>query len=411
MRILWVKAGRLLPVQNGGNIRSYHTARHLAERHKLTFLSYYDGPKDAVYERELQAHFAGAVALNTGKPELTSWRRAVDYMRHVAQPEPYAIRRFACPAVQQQLSEWFERRAFDVVICDFLDAAINFPKELTIPSLLFQHNVESEIWRRHAENSSGWAKKAVYRFEFSKMQNYERSMVRRFHHVIAVSENDRRLISAWTDASRISVVPTGVDLKSFRPGLSRSAEQPLVVFVGAMDWMPNVDGVEFFCREMWPRILKSMPDARFRIVGRNPVAQVQNLASDNVEVTGVVPSVTEHLREAAVVIVPLRVGGGTRLKIYEAMAMGRAVVATSIGAEGLDVRDGEDIVLADDPVKFSESVVSLLQNVALRKQYECAAAASAGRFDWSSIGARFEEILARQLGNGLREAQTVGSEW
>ncbi|HVN19458.1 MAG TPA: glycosyltransferase [Dongiaceae bacterium] len=407
MKILWVKADRLLPVQNGGNIRSYHIARHLAQGHQLTFFSYYDGHRDPAYETALRAEFSNAVALCTGKPELSSWRRVVDYATHLADSTPYAIGRFRTPVVRDQLVGWFNRKAFDVVVCDFLDAAVNFPQELTIPTVLFQHNVESEIWRRHAENGSGWAKKAGYRLEFSKMQSYERSMVRHFDHVIAVSENDRKLMSQWVDPSRISVVPTGVDLKQFRPDPDHTAREPVVMFVGAMDWMPNVDGVEYFCREIWPRVLHDVPSARFRIVGRNPVPRVHGLASDTIEVTGRVASVVEHLREAAVVVVPLRVGGGTRLKIYEAMAMGRTVVATTIGAEGLDVRDGDDIMLADDPQKFAEAVVMLLNNVALRRRYERAAAASAARFDWPAVGAKFGEVLERQLSFAASEQRSM----
>ena len=393
MKILWVKADRLLPVQNGGNIRSYHMARYLASRHALTFFSYYGGEKDTGYEAELKRNFPKAVALCTERPDLNGWRRAWDYVRHLPGTAPYAISRFRSTAVARQLREWFEKRAFDVVVCDFLDAAVNFPDKLTIPTVLFQHNVESEIWRRHAENGSGWAKKAAYGLEFSKMQKYERTIVHHFHHVVAVSENDRKLMSAWTDPSRITAVPTGVDLQKFRPNLAQTAALPLVMFIGAMDWMPNVDGAEYFCREVWPTILKKIPGARFRIVGRNPVARVQGLASDSVEVTGVVPSVVDHLKEAAAVVVPLRVGGGTRLKIYEAMAMGRAVVATTIGAEGLDVSHGEDIILADDPAKFGDAVITLLADVALRRRLEQAAAESAARFDWPAVSARFEQVL------------------
>lgn len=397
MRILWVKADRLLPVQNGGNIRSYHIARHLAERHQFTFFSYYGGQKDPGYESELAKEFPGSVALCTGKAGLDSWRRAMDYALHLPKAAPYAISRFRDPQVAGQLSEWFRQQAFDLVVCDFLDAAVNFPEALTIPTVLFQHNVESEIWSRHADNRSGWVRKMAYQLEFSKMQRYEQSAVRHFHHVIAVSENDRRLMSQWMNASHISVVPTGVDLRKFSADLAHTAEQPVVMFVGAMDWMPNVDAVEYFCREIWPTVLARVPGARFRVVGRNPVPRVRELATENVEVTGLVPSVIEHLREAAVVVVPLRVGGGTRLKIYEAMAMGRAVVSTTVGAEGLDVRPGEDIVLADDAAKFSESVTTLLLNVAERQRYEKAAAATAAQFDWPAVSAKFEAVLELQL--------------
>ena len=398
MKILWVKGDRLLPVQNGGNIRSFHIARHLAQNHSLTFFSYYSGTRDWGYERELKSHFPDSLAMFTGRPELASWKRAADYIRHLSDPRPYAVSRFRCGAVQGQLREWFEQKAFDVVVCDFLDAAVNFPEVLSIPTVLFQHNVESEIWRRHAENGSGWAKRTAYRLEFSKMQNYEQKMVRRFHHVIAVSENDAKLMEAWVDASNISVVPTGVDLRKFQADLTRTAVRPLVMFVGAMDWMPNVDAVEYFCCEIWPTIVQRVPTARFRIVGRNPNARVQALASDNIEVTGMVPSVVEHLREAAVVIVPLRVGGGTRLKIYEAMAMGRAVVSTTIGAEGLDVHDGRDIILADNPAKFADTVAEFLANDGLRGRYERAAAELAAKYDWPAVGERFGEVLQQLVG-------------
>jgi polysaccharide biosynthesis protein PslH len=398
MKILWVKGDRLLPVQNGGNIRSYYIARHLAQHHSLTFFSYYSGTKDGDYESELKSQFPDSLALFTGRPELPSWRRAADYIFRLSNPLPYAVSRFQSGAVQGQLRDWFEQKAFDVVVCDFLDAAVNFPEALSIPTVLFQHNVESEIWRRHAENGSGWAKRNAYRVEFSKMQTYEQKMVRRFDHVIAVSENDARLMGTWVDRSHISVVPTGVDLRKFHPDLSRTAVQPLVMFVGAMDWMPNVDAVDYFCREVWPNILQRIPTARFRVVGRNPNPLVQALASDNIEVTGMVPSVVEHLREAAVVIVPLRVGGGTRLKIYEAMAMGRAVVSTTVGAEGLDVRDGRDIILADNPAKFADTVAELLANDGLRGRYERAAADLAAKYDWPAVGERFGEVLQQLVG-------------
>jgi glycosyltransferase involved in cell wall biosynthesis len=225
------------------------------------------------------------------------------------------------------------------------------------------------------------------------MLNYEQSVVGKFHHIIAVSEHDRHLMSKWTDSARITVVPTGVDLQQYRPGPSSATSEPLVLFVGAMDWEPNIDAVEYFCHEIWPTIQARVPAARFRIVGRDPVRRVQKLASSSVEVTGAVPSVVDHLRESAVVVVPLRVGSGTRLKIYEAMAAGKAVVSTSVGAEGLDVHHDQDILLADEPDAFARSVTMLLQDVELRRRYERAAAALVAKYDWAAIGDRFGQVL------------------
>jgi glycosyltransferase involved in cell wall biosynthesis len=414
MRILWVKADKLLPVQNGGNIRTYHVLRYLSERHELTFYSYYGGDPDPDYERELQRQLPGAVAFCTGKRELSGAARGLDYLVHLGAQPPYAVSRFGDAKVQKQLQTWFREERFDVAVCDFLDAAINFPTNLNIPSVLFQHNVESEIWRRHAATAGNPVKKMIYGLEFRKMLGYERAAVRKFQHVIAVSENDRSLMTQWVDGHRVTVVPTGVDLAEYRPDSAasaatasnpnpRDASGPLITFVGAMDWEPNVDGVEYFCSEIWPAIKAEVPNARFRIVGRNPDRRVLKWASNStdanangnasIEVTGRVPSVVEHLHESTVVIVPLRIGGGTRLKIYEAMATAKAVVSTTVGAEGLDVHHGRDIILADDPRSFAQAVIMLLRDPALRHRYEKAAAETATRYDWPAIGERFTEVL------------------
>jgi glycosyltransferase involved in cell wall biosynthesis len=245
----------------------------------------------------------------------------------------------------------------------------------------------------------------VFKIEAAKMRRYERETVARFPRVIAVSEHDRKEMSAMTDRSRISVVPTGVDLKQYRA--AASAEEPLVIFVGSMDWEANIDGVDYFCREIWPSVKERTPEARLRIVGRNPHPRVQKLAGESIEVTGTVTSIVDHLKEAAVFVVPLRVGGGTRLKIYEAMAMGKAVVATSIGAEGLDVTDGRDILLADNAAKFADSVVALLKDRSLRRSIEQAAQDTAARYDWSVIAGRFEAALGEAVSERDVETQSV----
>ena len=401
MKILWAKANKILPLHSGGDIRSYNLLRQLALRHEVMFLSYYDGPADADYKKTLQENLPGAVCISTRKNYGSAWRRGLDYLSRLPHKAPYAVSRFSSPLVASQLQRWYQEKAFDIAVCDFLDAAVNFPRELRFPTVLFQHNVESEIWRRHAISGSNSLKKMVYRLEFSKMRRYEEQMVQRFHHVIAVSEHDKRLMSAWTDADRISVVPTGVDTGQFCPGPNPAQKSALVLFVGAMDWEPNVEAVENFCREIWPGILAKVRGAHFRIVGRNPGSRVQSLACDTVEVTGRVPSVVDHLREASVVVVPLRIGGGTRLKIYEAMAVGRAVVSTSVGAEGLDVHHDRDIVLSETPRDFSESVVALLTNTDRRIRLEQAAVALAKGFSWPLLGSKFEEVLQKVIAGSL----------
>jgi len=405
VRILWVKADKLLPVQSGGNIRSYNILRQLAAHHEITFFSYYDGERDVRYERVLQEEFPNAVCLSTGRPDVTGWRRALDYLVYFPGCDPYAVARFSSAGVRRRLHQWYSDRPFDAVVCDFLDAAVNLPRRLTIPTILFQHNVESEIWRRHSLTAPRWTKRLMYSVEFRKMVRYERAMVQKVHHVIAVSNRDRELMSAWMDASRITVVPTGVDLRRFAPETPPRNIGPLLVFVGAMDWEPNIDAVEYFCKEILHRVLAEVPEARFRIVGRNPDSRVHKLASSSVEVTGSVPSVVDHLREAAVVVVPLRIGGGTRLKIYEAMAMGKAVVSTSVGAEGLDIGQERNLILADDAPAFAKAIQLLLQDPESRCRYERAAAQHAARFDWSVVGEMFSQVLDATAGLPSGEKQ------
>lgn len=392
MNILWVKAGKLLPVDTGGKIRSYNILRRLAAGNDVTLLSYYGGARDVDYDKQIADILPGTLSVHTGAPESSK----LEYLRRLANSAPYAVTKFTSREVQSKVATLLAEGRFDVAVCDFLAASLNFPKVLTTPTVLFQHNVESALWDRQARHEANPINRMVYKLEAAKMLRYERAAVARFHHVIAVSEHDRELMSAMTEATRISVVPTGVDLEQFsgaREGAPRTTE-PIVVFVGSMDWEANIDAVDYFCREIWPAVKQAVPEARFRIVGRNPHPRVQKLASNSIEVTGTVASVIEHYREAAVNIVPLRIGGGTRLKIYEAMAMGKATVSTSIGAEGLDVNHNSDLLLADSPEKFAESLIALLTDDKLRRRIERAAAEQAARYDWSVITERFEEVLA-----------------
>lgn len=393
MRILWAKAGKILPVDTGGKIRSINILRQLARRHEVTYLSWYGGPPDPAYDEALRAEFPGAITVAGAWPEGIAGQ-GLKYAAGFAGGEPFAVRKFTHPAVAARVQDLYARGGLDVGICDFLSATGNFPARLTRPSVLFQHNVESALWARQAAHAQGLPRRLVYPIEARRMAACEAREVRRFHHVIAVSAHDRALMAPWTDPARISVTPTGVDLGQFGAGAPPAGEaRPLVVFVGSMDWEANADGIDWFCREAWPRVAAARPDAVLRVVGRKPPARIQALASPTIEVTGTVPSVVEHLHAAAVNIVPLRIGGGTRLKIYEAMAARRPVVATRVGAEGLDVTHGEDILLEDEPAAFADAILRLLADPAARTRLGDAAARTAARFDWPNVIRDFEGSL------------------
>ena len=416
VKILWVKAGPLLPVDTGGKIRSFNLLRNLDARHEVTVLSYYVGSRDREYERNLAGIFPRAVPVPIGGLGVSIAASMVHYAGRLFRRAPYAVSRFTASPVSRLIEEWDAAGRFDVAVCDFLAASANFPRRRRTPSVLFQHNVESVLWRRRAATERSALKRLVYTVEAARMERYERETVRGFEHIIAVSDADRAAMADMTDPERISVVPTGVDTNLFRPSIRSQSPDPIVLFLGSMDWEPNVDGVQYFAEAIWPVIRAAVPSARLQVVGRNPTGAIRRLASESIEIVGTVPSVLDYLHRAAVVVVPLRVGGGTRLKIFEAMGAGKAVVSTSIGAEGLDVVDGRDILLADTPAAFSAAVIRVLQDSRERQRLEDAALGTASRYDWSAIAERFETILARVVGQradisrSLSGAPTIGAD-
>lgn len=399
-----------MPVDTGGKIRSFNILRHLAREHEVTLLSYYGGRRDPEYEAAVAQRLPGAHTIYTAAPDGTL-AQSLDYILRLPSAAPYAVKKFAHPQVRQEVAERLSDRSLDVAVCDFLSASLNFPDNPPAPVVLFQHNVETMLWQRMAQTEKSALRKLAYGIEARKMSAYECRALRRFQHVIAVSAHDRDAMLTLSSSSAspvsgcpITVVPTGVDTEQYQAAPSVSGNPPLIVFTGSMDWEPNIDAMEYFCHQIWPLVLAEYPDARFQIVGRTPHPRVQRLASATVEVTGTVPSVANHLRAATVVIVPLRIGGGTRLKIFEAMAMAKAMVSTSIGAEGLDVTHGRDLVIADDAQSFAAGILQFLRDPALRRSCEQNAAELAARYDWSQIARRFADVL-RDAAGGFRSGR------
>jgi polysaccharide biosynthesis protein PslH len=407
LRILWVKAGKLLPVDTGGKIRSYNILRHLARTHSVTLLSYYGGRRDSDYEVEIDRELPGAETIYTGVLDGSAFAQSVDYLRLMFKAAPFAVSKFTHPEVQGLVADWIGSRKFDVAVCDFLSASLNFPKTLATPTALFQHNVETALWQRLAKTESNPTRRIAYKLEAGKMAEYERTTLRRFHHIIAVSEQDRQQMLAMDPSRNITVVPTGVDTAKYSIAPPSTTDPPRIVFLGSMDWEPNIDAVAYFCRDIFPRVRAQFPFAIFQIVGRNPHPSVMQLASDSVEVTGTVPSVAEYLHAATLVVVPLRIGGGTRLKIFEAMATGRAIVSTTIGAEGLAVQNDRDLILADNATAFADAVLLLLRDTKLRHAMEAAAARLAAQYDWSNIVRQFDQVLQDVCGAATAPGKPV----
>ncbi len=403
MKILWLNAGLPLPLDKGGKLRTWHLMRHLARRHEVTYLSFAapNQPRsDLEGMREVAARVLTVPREDAPKGSLAFY---VDAARYVMNPAPYAVAKYRSQAYAAALTFLLRERAFDVAVCDFLPPIVNMPAELPCPSVLFTHNVEAEIWRRHAETAGHPVRRALMHGQWTRMLAFERAALDRFDLVLTVSDADRATFERLYPATgrAYHVVPTGVDTEYFAPARgadrARAARDRHLVFTGSMDWLPNEDGMLYFCREILPQIRQLEPGVTVSIVGRAPTPAVRRLAeARGVEVTGRVDDVRPHVAGASLSIVPLRIGGGTRLKIFEAMSMAKAVVSTTVGAEGLPVTPGRDIVIADEPARFAEAVVGLLRRPDERRQIEAAARQLVvERYDWSAVAREFEAALAR----------------
>lgn len=364
MRILWIKTELLHPVDKGGRIRTYQMLRSLARQHHVTYLALDDG--QAAPDALQRAHeYCSDVVTVPFKPT-TKMSPAffVDLLRNLLSTLPYAIARYRSSAMRERIEQL--SRNMDLVICDFLAPSVNVPDKLPIPTVLFQHNVEAMIWERHAAVPQNPIRRAYMHRQWQRMRNFEANECLRFNHVVAVSEVDARIMQSQYKVSSVSDVPTGVDLEYFTARQARPTNNSELVFVGSMDWMPNDDGIRWFAAEVFQKIRDEVPDAKLTVVGRSPSAAMRELAIriSGIEVTGTVPDVRPYLERAAISIVPLRVGGGTRLKIYEAMAMGTPMVSTTIGAEGLPIQDGEHLSIADAPDKLANAIIHLLRHPA-----------------------------------------------
>ena len=398
MKILWVKAGGFLPLDMGGKIRSYNIVRQLAYSHVVTIFTFYpftESDNNPALRDLVHRAICFPMPISSTRSASALFRNASKFFSS----RPFAFLRYCRPAVSAALREVALSESFDVIICDFLLSCGVIPWDLPIPKILFTHNVEALIWQRHYEITKNLFWKLVSWREWRATLCTERAYLRRADHVLTVSDADRDFFASIIDSKVITPIPTGVDTDFFQstklPQLPNS-----LVFTGSMDWAPNEDGILFFLEKILPLIHGVLPAASLKIVGRNPSSKLKRVVEQHpcVTLTGRVEDIRPYLDEAEVCIVPLRVGSGTRLKIFEAMSMGKAVVSTTLGAEGLPVVNGKNVLIADTAEAFAAAVIKLMNDAALRKQLEDAARTLVEReYSWRSVSECFASCVQRFL--------------
>jgi sugar transferase (PEP-CTERM/EpsH1 system associated) len=395
MKILWVKAGGLVPPDTGGKIRSYSILRELARQHLVTFFSFY-ATHDHDAHPALKSIFDQVICVPLLLPKPKSSGEMVDYGVRMLSSEPYGISKYCRPEVRRRLQALLKQETYDVILCDFVFAAGVIPWNLPTPKVLFTHNVEATIWRRHYEVATNPIWKAISWREWRKMEAAELRYLRLADGVLTVSETDRDAFAPFVDPEKLTVIPTGVDVDYFQP-MSVEETPNSLVFTGSMDWLPNEDAILYFADAILPLLKARCPEIiSLEVVGRSPSRKLQALAETekHIRLTGWVEDIRPFVARGSICIVPLRIGGGTRLKIFEAMAMGKAVVSTSIGAEGLPVQSGENILLADTPQDFTDAVLWLLRNPNERKRLGAAARRLVQeKYSWQKVAEQFAETL------------------
>lgn len=398
MRILWVKVGGLWPPNTGGRLRSFHILSELAREHPLTLATTHGPGDDPDLLRAALPQCAEVLSVPYTSPKWRSARFPVVLLRSWASSMPVDIWKCRVPALHREVSLRLASGSVDLCIADFLFAMPNIPAT-RVPLVFFAHNVEHMIWKRLAAVERHPWLKALLEVEWRKMRRYERAACRRSGLTVAVSNQDRLLLEQNAPGATMREVPTGVDVDYFKPkGGERGAMN--LVFTGSMDWHPNEDAILYFLKEMLPAIRREIPEVALTVVGRNPGERLRQAAREaGIKVTGTVDDVRPYIDEASVYVVPLRIGGGTRLKIFEALAMGKAVVSTSIGAEGLPLVSGEHFLCADQPADFASAVVALLRDPTRRADLgQAGRQLTEERYAWSKVAHMFGDCCEAAIG-------------
>ncbi|NOT63241.1 MAG: glycosyltransferase, partial [Acidobacteria bacterium] len=392
MHILWLKTELLHPVDKGGKIRTYHMLKALKREHRVTYLTLDDGTAEP---NAVEKAFEYCHELIT-VPHATSAKFSPKFYAELAQnlmsPLPYFMKKYESAAMREAIQRRLSQGDVDVLVCDFLNPSINLPAKTNCATLLFQHNVEAMIWQRHYEVQSHPLKKTYLKDQWKKSVAYEKAACQRFDYVAAVSADDAETMRREYGVTRVSDVPTGVDTEFFKPSGNETVNPHSLVFTGSMDWLPNEDAIRYFTEAILPLIKQQIPDVKLTVVGRNPFPSLVELSQrdPSIIVTGRVDDVRPYMERAAAYVIPLRIGGGTRLKVYEAMAMEMPIVSTTIGAEGLPVNHEQELLLADEPQPFANSVIRVLRDQELAQRLGQEAAQTVrDRFGWEGVTTEF----------------------
>ncbi len=402
-RLLFLCQTMPYPPDGGVWIRTYHVMRLLAETFDITALCF-----------ERAATSGAARALKKGLAPLASvevfpipqrhsrLRFVYDHLRSVARRRVYTTYVYDSRAFHERLAELLEILPFDLVHVDSLDLARYLPACRDLPVVCVHHDIESKLLERRASVDRSALRSAYFRYQSRRMAEVERRWCPRIALNVTCSEHDRNRVAELAPGARIAVIPNGVDTREFQPDGTSGAG---IAFVGGTNTFPNRDALDFFASGVLPHLGAPARQGPIKWIGRASPDQRRDYAERyGIDLTGYVEDVRPLLRDAACHVVPLRVGGGTRLKILNSWAMGKPVVSTSIGCEGLAATDGDNILIRDDPKDFAQAISAVLNDGALRRRLGERGRDTAERlYSWDAIGRAMRETYLAVVSNGAVE--------
>lgn len=397
MRILMIMDEMPYPVVSGAPLRSYNLLRRVADEHDVWLAAFATTPEQVESVAHFETFCRGVAAVPGETAEQGVFAKPGEFLRYLLRGVPPDLRLFVsepmCAAVRELVAEV----EFDAVqieqsymahYLDVLPPALQQHAVLTLHDIVFikydrMFRLEPKLGRKLRQWLHSWM-----------MRRWEPRYAARFARLLTMSEIDKRLLLDVDPSLKIEVVPNGFDTEAYKM-LPYSEETPNLLYVGNMAYRPNIDAVLYFCDEVFPLVRREVPDVTFWIVGINPGTEVRDLANRvGVTVTGRVEDVRPYYAQSKVCVVPLRAGGGTRLKILESMALGRAVVSTTVGSEGIDAVDGEHLLIGDTPGAFAAHTVRLLTDPVLREHItQQARELVVSQYDWDVIAAKLLKIL------------------
>ncbi len=387
LAVLIVSAQFPFPPRFGFARRVFHLAAHLARANDVTLLTY--GTADD------RTHLAGLESdidvEIVERAEGAQARRRAGQAASVFSREPFACRSVVSVEMQQAIDGICARRRFDVIQLESsVLCAFRLPPG--IPLILDEHNLEYEVYERMHQGERSLARRTFNRLEATRVRRFEQHWWRHVAGCAVTSEREEAIVRQLAPGTLVATVPNGVDIDEFQPS-GEAVEPETVVFNGLLRYRPNLDAACFLVDEVWPRVLAVRPGARLFIVGKGERDDLRRLSRPGVVVTGEVPDVRPYLARAAVVAVPVRMGGGTRLKITEALAMGKPIVTTSLGCEGIAVQDGREVVIAETAQATAAAIDGLFADPALCNRLGHAGRQLAmRRYSWDDAGDRLEAL-------------------